>query len=51
MRVLHIAAVQQPWVCFVENVANIMTMKDGAVWDAIERMVTEAGFVLHAQDV
>ena len=48
---MHIAAVQQPWVCFIENVENIMTIHDGAVWDAVLGMAAAAGFVMEAHGV
>ena len=49
IRAIHIAAVQQPWMCWFENVANILTLHGGRVLQAIEGMVAAAGFVLRIE--
>ena len=46
IRAIHIAAVQQPWLCWFENVENIMTLHGGKVWEAVQGMVAAAGYVL-----
>ena len=44
IRVLHIAAVQQPWYCWIENVSNLCVIKGGRVWAAVRAMAKLAGY-------
>ena len=50
IRILHVAAVQQPWYVWVENVSNILVIKEGKVWQAIQAMAKLAGFHLSWSD-
>ena len=43
------AAVQQPWVCWFENVSNVLNMQGGAVWAAVQGMARAAGFEVRAE--
>jgi hypothetical protein len=50
IRAIHVAAVQQPWLCWFENVANILSLHEGRVLEAIEGMAEAAGFVLRVEE-
>ena len=48
---MHVAAVQQPWLCWFENVANIVSMQGKKVWGAVRGMAKAAGFEIRAEVV
>jgi site-specific DNA-cytosine methylase len=45
-----VAAVQQPWYVWVENVSNLLVIKEGKVWQAVEAMARLAGYHLSWSD-
>ena len=44
IRTLHVAAVMQPWCCWLENVKNILHVHEGRVWKAVVSMARGAGY-------
>jgi site-specific DNA-cytosine methylase len=41
---MHVAAVMQPWCCWLENVQNLVTIHEGRAWKAVQSMAEGAGY-------